>query len=355
MVHLRFAEPVMLRPFLDELGVVKGSGNVRTVAPKVAFEVSNRINSVTPVTAPAVLTLVLLDDAERALTEPEMRLGAIPLAEYMAARKLPISSGLYLDQVPVLHERTPSEGTRALETLVTEGVVKRYDDGLEPVYRIPPDRYLEAAFYRNTVSHFFVTRSIVELALVAVAEEGPTALTAAAWTEALALRDLLKFEFFFSTKQQFDVEVRLELGLMDRSWQEVEASADPKVVLERLRQLPFRAAPRILSPFLEAYSVLAERLAAHDSAAPVDEDALVSESISLGRQRVRQQLLHSPESVSKDLFKNALSLAANRGLLETGAEDLVLRRSAFAAELRQAVRRVGVIRSMGPAFNDEEK
>jgi glycerol-3-phosphate O-acyltransferase len=343
-VHVRFADPLALRPLLDELGVTGGSGDARAAVPKVAFEVANRINRVTPVTAPAVVTLVLLDDPDRALTEREMRLGALPLAQYMAARDLPIASGLFLDQATVLNERIPSEGKRGLETLVRRGVVTRFDGGLEPVYSIPPDRYLEAAFYRNTLSHFFVTRSIVELALVAAAERGAADLTAAAWEEALALRDLLKYEFFFATKVQFDTEVRAEMELMYPGWESADVSAEQ--ILPLMRTLPFRASPRILSPFLEAYSVLAERLAARTPDEPVDEDALVAECIGIARQRVLQQVLHSPESASKDLFKNALQLARNRGLLDGGAPDVAVRRQAFAEELAQVVRRARELREM---------
>jgi glycerol-3-phosphate O-acyltransferase len=348
-VHLRFAEPIALRPMLDELGVKQGTGDVRTAVPKVAFEVAHRINVVTPVTAPAIVTLVLLDDADRALTEREMRLGALPLAEYVAARDLPVASGIILDQAQILNERIPSEGVRALETLVSEGVVKRFADGLDPVYMIAPGRHLEAAFYRNTLSHFFVTRSIVELALVAVAEKGATDLSAAAWLEALALRDLLKYEFFFSTKATFDAEVRQEMALMDPAWEQLVGDVEAGQILPLMRRLPFRAAPRILSPFLEAYALLAERLATRDPVNAVDEDALVAECIGLARQRGLQQQMHSPESASKDLFKNALALAGNRGLLDPATPDLAAKRAAFAEELAEVVRRVRVVRAMGAA------
>jgi glycerol-3-phosphate O-acyltransferase len=345
-VHVRFAEPIELRPLLDELGVTQGTGDVRKAVPKVAFEVSHRINQVTPITAPAVAMLVLLDDPDRALTEQEMRRALLPLAEYAADRRLPIAGGLHLDQAQILKERLPSEGRRALDTLVKEGVVARYDRGLEPVYSIPPGRFLEAAFYRNTISHLFVTRSIVELAILAAAESGAADLQAAVWDEALALRDLLKYDFFFSTKRQFAAEVEAEMALMRPDWEQAAASVTPAEVQPLLAALPFRVAPRILGPFLEAYGVLAERLAVRDPATRIDQDALVAECMGVAQQRVLQGSLHSPESVSKDLFKNALQLAGNRGLLEPGPADLADRRARLAAELADAVRRAAALRAM---------
>jgi glycerol-3-phosphate O-acyltransferase len=191
---------------------------------------------------------------------------------------------------------------------------------------------------------------------VAIAEKGATDLAAAAWLEALELRDLLKYEFFFSPKATFDAEVRQEMVLMDPGWETQVGDVDADQVLPLMRQLPFHAAPRILAPFLEAYALLAERLAARDPVQPVDEDALVAECIGLARQRVLQHRLHSPESASKDLFKNALALAGNRGLLDPATPDLQAKRDAFATELAEVVRRVAVVRAMGvrPWSTDKE-
>jgi glycerol-3-phosphate O-acyltransferase len=228
--------------------------------------------------------------------------------------------------------------------LVREGVVAEYTGGLQPVYSIPDDRHLEAAFYRNTLSHFFVTRAITELGLVKAAEDGAPDLAAGVWTEALALRDLLKYEFFFSTKREFDSEVRREAELAYPGW--TQAGLTSSAVLPSLARSPFLLAHRIVGPFLEAYSVLADRLAAADPRAAVDADALVAEAIGVGQQGVLQRTVHSPESVSKDLFTNALKLAGNRGLLDVTEPDQAQRRQQFAAELAESVRRVDVIRTL---------
>ena len=347
-VHVRFAEPISLRETLDELRAAGADADVRQAVPKVAFEVCHRINGVTPVTASALVALTLLDIDDRALTEAQMRRAVLPMAEYLRDRRIPTATGLNLEDAQVLAQRTPSEGARALATLIKQGVVEEYTGGLEPVYSIPPDRVLEAAFYRNTLSHVFVTRSIAELSLVTTGERAAPdlageALVEAVWNEALAFRDLLKYEFFFSTKAEFAEEVWAEAALAVPNWQELGASAGD--ILSRLSALPVLYAHRIVGPFLEAYSVLAERLAAADPHTPVDRDALVAEALGVGQQLVRQRSLHSRESVSRDLFKNALELAGNRGLLEP-ALDVAARREAFAAELAEAVRRVGVIRGI---------
>ena len=61
----------------------------------------------------------------------------------------------------------------------------------------------------------------------------------------------------------------------------------------------FLLAHRIVAPFLEAYAVLADRLAAADPVAAVAEDALIAECVGVAQQRVLQRQIHSPESVSR--------------------------------------------------------
>ncbi len=342
--HVRFAEPVSLRQMLAESRSATGTADARQVVPKVAFEVCHRINQITPITAPALVAFSLLDTDGRALTEPEMRSSLMPVLEYIKARGLPVASDLHLDQLQILEERSPSVGVQALATLVREGVVTEFRGGIEPVFSVPAERQLEAAFYRNTLSHFFVTRSIVELALVKAAEDEAPDLSAAVWGESLRLRDLLKYEFFFSTKRDFDAEVRAEAELASPAWESSHMSSGEGFT--SLQGARFLLAHRILAPFLEAYSVLADRLDAADPTVEIDADRLIAECVGVARQRVLQRSIRSPESVSKDLFRGALQLAGNRGLLEPGADDLAQRREQFAEELAEAVRRLGVIRAL---------
>jgi glycerol-3-phosphate O-acyltransferase len=341
--YVRFAEPISLREVWAASREAAGGNDIRQAVPRVAIEVCHRINEVTPITAAALVTLALLDNDDRALTQSQMRAELLPIMEYVKVRGLPVASGINLDTIEVLRERSPSEGLRALRTLVREGVVQEYRGGLEPVYRIPPDRQLEAAFYRNTLSHFFVTRCIVELALVKAAEESAPDLVSAVWEESLRLRSLLKFEFFFPSRREFDTEVRREAQIALPGW--TEATLRSEDVMDALRGAPFLLAHRILAPFLEAYALLGERLAATDPAVPVDQELLLAQAVGVGQQKVLQREIRSPESVSKDLFRGALRLADNRGLMQPGGPEVAEARAAFAAEMDDAVRRVAVLRA----------
>jgi glycerol-3-phosphate O-acyltransferase len=63
-------------------------------------------------------------------------------------------------------------------------------------------------------------------------------------------------------------------------------------------------------------------------------------------QRRLQRRLHSPESISHELFRTALALAANRDLVDPGREELAERRRAFAEEVRGEIRRIGAVREV---------
>lgn len=334
--HVRFGEPLSLKEALTR---ADSEGPGRWTVAKIAFEVFQRINRVTPVTAPALVTLALLGVRDRALTVTEVQETVVPLLDYVETRAIP-SVDLHL-----LRTRRGLEET--LATLGAGGVVSRYDRGLEPVFRIEAGQHGVAAFYRNSAIHWFVNRAILEVSLLDSTREDVTGPLERAWASAFALRDLLKFEFFFSDKATYREEQKAESRVLDPKFRQHTGSADGRRGL--LQKAPFLVAHRVLTPFLEAYFVVADRLAATPPDVKVDRRGLIEECVRVGRQYVLQQRIRNPESVSQEVFTNAVSLAANRGLLGPGDAELTRRRLAFAAELEAAVRSVEAIDAVDQA------
>jgi glycerol-3-phosphate O-acyltransferase len=332
-VRIRFGEPLPLSEALAD-----ADGHEHAVE-RVAFEVCHRINRATPITETALVALALLGAEDRALTLTEVRHTLAPLLRYVRTRELPMIGELDL--------RTDGGMRQALDALGRHGIVARYDRGIEPVWSIAPERHLEAAFYRNSVVHFFVNRAIAELLLVHVDEQGGGDPVNVGWEAALRVRDVLKFEFFFARKRDFDRELREELALVDPDWE--GRDNEPGAALAALERTHLLLAPRVLSSFLEAYLVVADRLAAHDPHGPVDEPALINECLGVGHQYRLQRKLASTDSISRELFATALKLAANRGLLDPDALDLQQRRDAFRAEIQTLVDRVARLRAIALA------
>src|SRR5262249_30033280 len=212
---------------------------------------------------------------------------------------------------------------------------------------IAAHQHLVAAFYRNSVIHFFINRAIAELALQRIIEEQPDDPDEAAWREGLRLRELLKFEFFFARKREFAPQMREELALIDPDWERPLQTESGDVVFrqarEWLREARPHVAPLVLRPFLEAYLVVANRLVACDPARPVNEAQLLQECLGVARQWQLQGRLASAESISLELFRTALRLAGHRGLLDGGGDEALAGRRDLEAELRDTLRRIAAV------------
>jgi glycerol-3-phosphate O-acyltransferase len=342
VAQVRFGEPLSLRQTLTEAGEENRLG-------KVAFAVSVGINRATPISATSLVTLALLDVRDRALTLDQVAAVLAPLLDDVERRGLP-GSGL-------ARLRRPPGLKRVLERLVAEKVVTCYTGGTEPVYSIQPGQHHVAAFYRNGSVHWFVNRAIVELSTLHVAEVGGGGF-ADGFEEALRLRDLLKFEFFFADKREFRDQLRAELDLVDPNW--TVRARTPEDAMDLLASSGSLLAHRVLRSFFDAQLVVAERLAVRDPRSPVEADAFLKECIGVGRQMLLQARIHGPEAVSRELFAGALKLAANRDLVDPGREELRERREAFLAEVRDVVARVERIGEVdaqirGKALDREEE
>lgn len=335
-IHLRFGDPVSLR----EVASAKHAVGEDVESPglelqKLAFDVCVRINRVTPITPTSLVTLAMLGMGDRAASLEQIVAALSYLAADVERRELPVSESLNLTE--------PAQVERVLEELVSTGVLTCYAEGSQPVWMIGENEHLSAAYYRNTIIHFFVTGSICELAALAAVEAAPgLAREEVFWSEVMALRDILKFEFFFATKDEF--RERIDKTMADHSpdWKQQFAgdAEDARNVLRAIR--PYNA-HRVLRPFLEAYQVVGDVLALAPTDVDLSPDRIVSDAMALGKQYRLQRRIERAESVSKVLFQTALKLAVNRKLLSGGGEDLSLQREAFASELRTGVRRCEAI------------
>ena len=168
------------------------------------------------------------------------------------------------------------------------------------------------------------------------------------WTEAKRIRDLLKFEFFFPDRDTFEAELRDELALIS------PGSSDPAAALRGSGVL---MAHRVLRSFLDAQLVVADRLAAVGAGRPIEKGALLDECDRVGQQMLLQRRLHSPESVSRELFTSAIDLKDNLGLLAPAEgespEDLQRRRTEHLEFVTSLIDRAQLIESLDAANRAE--
>jgi len=338
-IHINFGEPISLAAALGppDPSAEPNPDEQSLDVQKLAFEVAVRINRVTPITPISLVAHSLLGVGDRGVTLTEIGRSLANLVAYVSRRDLPTTGDLDLD--------TPAGIQRTLDLLVAGGVVTCFDEGPEAVYLIGPDQHLAAAYYRNTIIHFFVTGAIGEVSLLRAADEGVGDRRAAFFEAALALRDLLKFEFFFAERDEFRYRLATEVAMHDPCWEQ-RLDEGPDAVQALLRRIrPFNA-HRVVRPYLAAYQVVGDVLATWDAAKPIDPDVFFGHCMALGKQYHLQRRIRSAESLSKVLFETALRLARNRRLVDpdpAAPEALTQRRRAFAEEIRATLKRVDAI------------
>ena len=204
-IHVDFGEPVKLSeaPLPDD----------QIAISKIAFQVAVEANRVTPATFPAVVSASLLGAFPRALTEAEVIREVRDITHWATKRGVRLSPDFnlnYTDKMPEL-----------LGNMIDEGIIARFDGGLETVYGIAEGQASIASFYRNTIVHFFLHRAVAELALLALSERtSEESAMDRFWEEVRELRDLFKFEFFYPETREFEEQIDQELSREAPGWQE---------------------------------------------------------------------------------------------------------------------------------------
>lgn len=324
-IYVRFPEAVSMRQYLGLPGgpIADDPDAKRLAMQKMAFEVAWRIQRVTPINATSLVSALLLTTRGRALTLSQLFVALQDSLDYLARKQTPITNS-------TLRLRT-TDGVRAAVDAMSNGhPVTRVDGGHEPVWRIAPEQEHEAAFYRNTLIHAFLETSIVELALAHAGRAPDGDRIAAFWSQAMRLRDLLKFDFYFADSARFRANLAEEMA-WHQDW-EIHVSAGSDAVRGLLREKRPLMAHAMLRPFFEAYEIIADVLC--DAPAEISSEDLTQRALGVGAQYAAQGKVRSNESVSALLFVTARQVAADQQLLKP-APDLRERRAAFLRELRK--------------------
>lgn len=317
-IYIRFGEPVSVASVIEE---IDDNEETSTGLQKLAFEVMYRIGRVTPITPVAVVSIVLLAARGKAKTATELAEHCGRLVDFLRGRELPTTERLRLTEA--------SEVTRTLDWLAEHGNVSSHDAIDRRVFWLNDEQMIRISYYRNVVLHFFVNRAIAEMALTSLIDQSSREVDLV-HQRMLELRDLLKFEFFFPDKDLFVSRVGDEIEVDVPGWSQVLASTGPLGVLARMGD-PF--AYWVLLPILDGYQVVGDEL--ETLRRPFVEKRFLDACLDRARMYRIEQRVFSGESSSQVLFKSALALARNRGLLEDSA-DVAQRRRDFAAEVRAA-------------------
>ena len=327
-IYMDFGKPVILEkapPPDDTLAL-----------QKVAFQVGVEVNRVTPITLPSLATMILLGAAPRALTRDELIREMESLTSWAVERGIRMTSDFEPEHEEALNQLA--------EVMVDNGLITRYDGGPERVYAITAEQHGVASYYRNTTIHHFVNKAITELALMKLAQFNSSSVEGF-WEEAERLRDIFKFEFFYTPTAEFRDDVRAELARYDADW-ETNLANQPGYSQRIVGEFYPLVAHSTLLHFVEAYRVVADVLALQPDDASLEEKECIDQALAYGRQAYLQQRISSQAAIGNLLFQNAWKLLNNMKLTEGGDSALGERRREVSQDFRELAHRIDIVRTI---------
>ncbi|MFK7802886.1 MAG: HAD-IB family hydrolase [Anaerolineae bacterium] len=337
-ISLRLGDPVELNALVsapDEGSFLDMYPDTKSDLAKFAFELAYRINEITPVTTTSLVCAVLLS---------KFSLTKRALESDVANLMLLIES--HSDDALVDRGKPIGETVRiALDLLIKSDIVNMHGSGVQARYAINSNQYLPAVYYANMAIQYLVNRSFIELAIVSIADKKPKQRQLAFWQEIMELRDLFKFEFFYSRKEIFSDEIEHDLEHLHPNWQKSMLSTDIKKH-KMLRDQQILVTQAVLYPYMEAYRIVAQALLNLDTNKPFSENSFLQMCLTMGEEMHFQGRIQRVEAVSKPFMLNGIRLAQNKGLIPTKDDPKTAEIQAFMAQLDNVANRMSVLQSI---------
>ncbi|MEZ4984328.1 MAG: 1-acyl-sn-glycerol-3-phosphate acyltransferase [Saprospiraceae bacterium] len=301
---------------------------------RFAFEIMHRINRITPVTTGSLICVSLL--SKFANSRPGIESDTVHLMSLIENH-----------QPDALVDRGKPIGDsvqHALKLMTRAGLFLQQGQGLNARHVISTEQYLAANYYANMAAHHFYHRAFIELASTSVMNTPVEKRKLSFWVTIMALRDLFKFEFFYSAKSVFTDEIERDLTFMYPDWERSLFAEEP-AILPLLASQEVLVAPVVLYNYVEAYRVVAHGLQQWDVNEPFTEEAFLNFCMALGEEMRWLGRIRRIEAVSKPFLQNGIRLAANRKLIPgTGANRKAI--AAFAAELDQIAAHINTLQEI---------
>ena len=275
----------------------------KNTLPRFAFEMVHRANQINPVTTVSLICTSLLSNF--ALTKREIEGLVAQLMAFIGNRK----KDVLLDRGKPIGESVQT----ALNLLIHAGIVQKTKSSLKAKYLIVETEYLQANYYANMAAEHLYHRAFIELALVKVMDDKSDSRIEHFWEEIMSLRDLFKFEFFYTNKAQFSDEIEEELMLFDADWRAI--LKNPKRnISDLLSKQKLLVSEVVLLTYLEAYQVVLQTILNWDAKQEFTDKSLIEACLFIGKEMHWQGRIRRLESVSKPFLTNGLRLAKNQKL-----------------------------------------
>lgn len=303
---IRFGEPVEIEVHQQAIipDMEEDSYADKNTLPRFAFELIHKANAITPVTTVSLVCHTLLNDF--ALTKREIEFKVNRLMAYIGQKK-----------EDVLIDRGNKIGVtiqKALNLLQGARIIQKSRAGQKAQYSLVSTEYLPATYYANMASGHLYHQAFIEMALVKIKDDTSANRITHFWEEIMKLRNLFKFEFFYTNKPKFSSEIEAELLRFDKNWRRILANpkGDISGLLKKQNLFVSRA---ILLSYLEADKVICHTLNSWDSDDEFKDDDFIDLAMFKGKELHWQSNITRLDSVSKPFLINALRFAKNANLI----------------------------------------
>ncbi|RMA58699.1 HAD-IB family hydrolase [Ulvibacter antarcticus] len=302
---IRFGEPVEVDEHLNAIipDLEEDSYSDKNTLPRFAFELIHKANTITPVTTVSLVCNVLLNDF--ALTKKEIEYKVNKLMTYIGEKK-----------ADVLIDRGNKIGVTiqtALNLLMAAGIVQKSRAGQRAQYSLAASEYLPATYYANMASGHLYHRAFIEMALVKIKNDHSENRILNFWKEIMELRNLFKFEFFYTNKAKFSTEIEDELKRFDPNWRQILTNPNGDISGLLVKQNLFVSRAILLS-YLEANKIVCHSLNNWDTDDEFKDEDFIELCMFKGKELHWQSRITRLDSVSKPFLTNALRFAKNSKL-----------------------------------------
>ena len=305
-ISLRFGEPVEKnKEAVATIPNLESAANdQKYTLPRFAFELVHAINRITPVTTASLISTTLL--SKFALTKNQICNDVVSLMQLIEDRK----GDAMVDRGTAIGESVQS----AINLLKRAHIIKQVGDGVKAKYTIVTSSYLPATYYSNMSVHHLYHRAFIELALIKNVDKKPAERTIAFWQEIMSLRNIFKFEFFYSNKAHFSDEIEDGLSFMHGDWQELLVG-ESKSIEDLLKRQSIFVSHVALFTYVEAYRVVLHTIYQWDDSEVYNKRHFIEQCLFTGEEMHWQGRIHRVESVSKPFLINAIRLCENLKLI----------------------------------------
>ena len=310
-ISLRFGDPVDILPNQSDESF-RTNGMVPAEddgISKFALSLVHRINQITPVTTTSLICTALM--SKFSMTKRGIESDLSNMMHLIES----IKPDALVDRGKPIGESVQS----GLKLLLKAELIQQHGKTLHAKYVINANQYLSTTYYSNMAVHHLYHQAFIELALVKIANLPAEDRMAAFWIEIMALRDLFKFEFFYSPKSIFTDEVEIHMQFVHPGLGQLIKDKQSDI-LSILKNQKVLVAPVVLNTYIEAYKVVIQTLQQRDAHRVFEENSFMDDCLFLGEELQWQGQIQRLESVSKPFLVNGLRLVKNLDLIPDASD-----------------------------------